>query len=75
MPSVQIKSVPEDVHAVLHRRAAEHGQSLQEYLLGLLTELARHPTVDEVLARAGARSGGTVPLAAATTAVRAARGS
>jgi antitoxin FitA len=61
MPSVQIKNVPPDVHGVLRRRAAAAGQSLQDYLLARLTEQARHETLDEVLARAGGRAGGSVP--------------
>lgn len=73
MPSVQIKDVPADVHAVLRRRAAAAGQSLQEYLLARLTEQARTDTLDEVLDRAGGRSGGSVPFRAAVAAVRADR--
>ena len=73
MPSVQIKSVPEDVHAVLRRRAAAAGQSLQEYLLARLTEEARRPTLEEVLDRAAAHAGGTVPFQAAVEAIRAER--
>jgi plasmid stability protein len=38
MPSVHIKNVPPDVHALLRSRAAAAGQSLQEYLLERLTE-------------------------------------
>lgn len=63
MPSIQVKDVPEDVHAVLRLRAAAAGQSLQEYLLGRLVEEARSPTVDEVLGRAGGRSGGSLTAA------------
>ncbi|MGG5259642.1 FitA-like ribbon-helix-helix domain-containing protein [Phycicoccus avicenniae] len=70
MPSVQIKDVPEDTHAVLRRRAAEAHQSLQEYLRSRLIAEAGRPTVEEVLARAGGRSGGSVPLADAVTTVR-----
>ena len=33
MPGIQVKNVPDDVHAVLRRRGAASGQSLQEYLL------------------------------------------
>jgi plasmid stability protein len=66
MPSVQIKNVPPDVHRTLRRRAAEAGQSLQEYLLADMVERARRPTVDEVLLRAGNRSGGKVPDAVRT---------
>jgi len=73
MPSVQIKNVPADVHAVLRRRAAASGQSLQEYLLGRLTEEARHDSLDEVLERAGGRAGGSVPLAFAARTLRAER--
>lgn len=70
MPSVQIKNVPQDVHRVLRRRAVEAGQSLQEYLLGRLTEDASRPTLDEALRRAGDRAGGSVPLADAVRALR-----
>ena len=65
MPSVQIKDVPAQTHAVLRRRAALAGQSLQEYLRMRLIEEAASPTLDEVLDRAGGRAGGRVPLAAA----------
>ena len=70
MPSVQIKNVPQDVHRVLRRRAAEAGQSLQEYLRARIVEEARRPTLDEVLRRVGERSGGQVSLTEAVEAVR-----
>ena len=73
MPSIQVKGVPEDVHAVLRRRAVDAGMSLQEYLLDRLTTDARTPTLDEVLERAGGRAGGNVPLSSAVDAVRATR--
>lgn len=75
MPSIQVKNVPDDVHRVLRRRAAEAGQSLQEYLLARLTEDASAPTLDEVLRRAGDRASGSVTLAEAARAVRAGRDS
>jgi plasmid stability protein len=62
MPSVQIKDVPEQTHAVLRQRAAAAHQSLQEYLRARLIEEASEPTLDEVLDRTGGRSGGSVPL-------------
>ena len=74
MPSIQVKDVPETVHAALRRQAATHGQSLQEYLLAALTQHALSPSVDEVLAEAGGRAGGSLPLAAAAVAVRGLRG-
>ena len=70
MPTVQIRNVPLDTHAVLRRRAAEAGMSLQEYLLSTLNDLATRPTVEEVLRRAGGRSGGKVGLAAAARHLR-----
>lgn len=65
MPSVQIKDVPEQTHAVLRGRAALAGQSLQEYLRARLIEEAASPTIDEVLDRASGRAGGRVGFSAA----------
>ncbi|MCA1841108.1 MAG: hypothetical protein LC723_12420 [Actinobacteria bacterium] len=70
MKSVQIRDVPDQIHTTLRRRAAEHGMSLQEYLLSLLNDFAARPTVEEVLARAGGRSGGKVGLAKAASDLR-----
>lgn len=70
MPSVQIKGVPDETHAVLRQRAAAAHQSLQEYLRGRLIEEASQPTLDEILERAGRRSGGRVPIKTAVTALR-----
>jgi antitoxin FitA len=70
MPSVQIKDVPEETHAVLRRRAAEAHQSLQEYLRTRLIEEASRPTLNEVLDRAAGRAGGSVPLTNAASVVR-----
>ena len=68
MPSVQIKDVPDETHAVLRRRAAAAHQSLQEYLRSRLIEEASRPTLEEVLERAGGRAGGSVSLSAAARA-------
>jgi antitoxin FitA len=70
MPSIQIKDVPAETHAVLRRRAATAGQSLQEYLRARLIEEASAPTIDEVLDRAAGRAGGALPFAEATAAVQ-----
>jgi antitoxin FitA len=48
-------------------------QSLQEYLRTLLIEEAGEPTLEEVLDRAGGRSGGSVPLKTAVETLRADR--
>jgi len=58
MPNIQIKDVPADVHGVLRARAARSRQSLQEYLLTHLVQMAARPTLDEVLDRAEPRPGG-----------------
>lgn len=58
MATIQIKNVPEEAHAILRQRAAVAGQSLQEYMLTWIEQATARPTVDEVLARIGHRSGG-----------------
>ena len=73
MPSVQIKDVPEQTHAVLRQRAAAAHQSLQEYLRARLIAEASQPTLEEVLDRAGGRSGGSLPLKTAVSTLRADR--
>ena len=75
MPSIQIKNVPPDVHRVLRRRAAEAGMSLQEYLLAELTQQARQPTLEEVLADAGSQTGGRLSFDEAVRFIREDRGS
>ncbi|OMH24701.1 hypothetical protein BKD30_07860 [Tersicoccus phoenicis] len=70
MPSVQIKDVPEATHAVLRQRAAAAHQSLQEYLRSRLIDEASRPTLEDVLARAGGRAGGSAPFSDTVRAVR-----
>lgn len=55
--TLQVRDVPERVHATLQARAAEAGLALSEYLLRELTALAERPTLIEVLRRAETRSG------------------
>jgi plasmid stability protein len=57
--TIQIRDVPDDIHRTLRARAAAAGQSLSAYLLNELTRVAERPPVADVLARAGARHGGT----------------
>jgi plasmid stability protein len=75
MPSIQVKDVPDEVHATLRKRAAAAGMSLQEYLLGRLVAEATAPTLEEVLERASQRAGGRARMRDAVKAVRADRGS
>lgn len=70
MPSIQVKGVPGEVHAVLRRRAAAAGMSLQEYLLARLVEEASQPRLEEILERADERAGGSVPFEAAVATLR-----
>ena len=70
MPSVQIKDVPDETHAVLRRRAAAAHQSLQEYLRSWLIAEASGPTVEEVLDRAGGRAGGSMSFRTSARGVR-----
>jgi len=47
--SLQVRDVPDDVSRVLKARAARAGKSLSEYVLGELVEMARRPTLADVL--------------------------
>ncbi|MGH9277967.1 MAG: FitA-like ribbon-helix-helix domain-containing protein [Acidimicrobiales bacterium] len=60
-----MRDLPEEVHAALHRRAEQRGQSLQQYLAGELKRLAERPSLDEVLDRIERRRGGRVGIAQA----------
>lgn len=73
VPSIQVKDVPDDVHAVLRARAAAAGKSLQEYLLGRLVNEGRRPTVEEVLTSASKRAVGKLSAKDAVAAVHAGR--
>jgi len=55
MVAVTIRDVPDGVRSELAARAARAGQSLQEYLRGVLVNVAAKPTVEEVVDRARAR--------------------
>jgi plasmid stability protein len=48
MPNVQVRDVPEDTHRRLKSQAATAGQSLNEFLLGRLEEIASTPTIHEL---------------------------
>ena len=60
--NIQIRNVPDDVHEEYVQRAAAAGQSLQEYLLSDLTQRAQTPSIAQVLARAGRRTGSRATL-------------
>jgi antitoxin FitA len=57
IPSLlQIRNVPEETRRALKSRAAARGESLNAYLLELITRDAGRPTVAEVLDRAKRRA-------------------
>lgn len=59
--AITVRDVPDDVRDELAARAARAGQSLQEYLRGMLVQTATRPTVDDVIARARMRVQATSP--------------
>lgn len=60
MANLLVRDLPEDVHLKLQQRARHNGQSLQQYLAAELGRLAQRSTVEEVLERLAAQSGGRV---------------
>jgi plasmid stability protein len=53
---IQIRNVPDQVHATLKARAALAGQPLTEFLLAEIRRVAERPTADELAARLLRRS-------------------
>jgi hypothetical protein len=53
---LQIRDVPDEARRALKARAAERGESLNSYLLGLIDREVARPTVREVLDRAARRA-------------------
>jgi len=51
LANVQIRDVPEDVHRRLKAQAAMAGQSLNEFLLARMSDIARTPSVPELAER------------------------
>jgi hypothetical protein len=56
MPSIQIKNVPDDVHAALQRSARSAGQSMQEFLLSELKAIAGQEITTEIFKGARERT-------------------
>jgi plasmid stability protein len=65
VPNVQVRDVPDDVHRRLKSQAALSGQSLNEFLLARLSDIARVPTVTELAQRIREREPYTGPSSAA----------
>ena len=49
-PNILIRDVPGSVHSAMVTRAKAEGMSLQEYLLGKLTDMAGTPSMAEIVA-------------------------
>lgn len=52
---LQVRHVPDDVHAELRRRAATAGVSLSDYVLRELERVTARPPMVEVFARSASR--------------------
>ena len=72
---IQIKNVPDPIHRTLKARAASAGMTLSDYLLKEISDVARKPTLEEILARLKVRGPISKPFdsAAAVRAEREAR--
>ena len=57
--SMTIRGIPNEVRDALAERASRAGQSLQEYVRAELIELARRPTMAELMERIRARKAAT----------------
>lgn len=74
MVAIQIRDVPDDVRDTLAELASDRGQSMQAYLLTLVTEQARRADHRAVLERFVGRSDGSqLAVSDVVTALDAAR--
>jgi plasmid stability protein len=73
--TLQIRNVPDEIHAAVRVRAAQAGLSVSDYLLDLVRELVTRPTMAEIVARAKtlAQAGGGASRAEVQAAVRSGR--
>jgi plasmid stability protein len=65
MANVQIRGVPDDVHRRLKSQAALAGQSLNEFLLARMRDIASVPTIPELAERVRRRPPYAGPSSAA----------
>jgi antitoxin FitA len=70
---LQVRDVPDDVHAELRRRASAAGMSLSDFAGQELARLARRPSLADLLDRAARRNGDRMTFAEAREAVGAER--
>lgn len=70
---LQVRDVPDDVHAELRRRASAAGMSLSDFARQELARLARRPSLADLVDRAAGRNGDRMTFAEAREAVTAER--
>jgi plasmid stability protein len=68
--TIQVRDVPDDVHQRLTIRAAEERRSLSELVRAEIVEIARRPTMSEMLDRLAGRSVIEVPESSAEALAR-----
>lgn len=74
MPALQIRDFPDNLHRTLKARAARRGQSLSEYVSGVVAREAKTPTLDDFAERLGHRgSAGEATTANVVEIIRAER--
>lgn len=56
MATIQVRHVPDEIHERLQRRAADAGQSLQQYMLEAVCREAELTSMEELLARKRAQA-------------------
>lgn len=66
---LQVRDVPDDVHAELRRRASAAGMSLSDFARQELARLARRPSLADLLDRAARRNGDRMTFSEAREAV------
>jgi len=59
--SIQVRDVPDDVHQRLTIRASEERRSLSELIRAEIVEIARRPTMSEMLDRLAGRRVTSLP--------------
>ena len=70
---LQVRNVPDDVHAELRRRATAAGMSLSDFARQELSRLVQRPTLGDLLDRVARRGGDPMTFAEAREAVAAER--
>lgn len=70
---LQVRDVPDEVHAELRRRASAAGMSLSDFARQELARLTRRPSLPDLLDRAAQRNGDRMTFSDVREAVRAER--